>query len=135
MAIDLRYNERSARLEFLKEADDFPKWTNSDDMIRAGLRERISEEFMYTAKEGPVPLTIGKDRFADLIEALLDSRRVDPFKEYLDNLPAWDGERSARLLAHGMLSDRRHQTRAPALGVVFRAHGRGRPDLRTRREA
>ena len=92
MAVDLRYNERSARLEFFNASDDFPKWTNSDDMIRAGLRERISEEFMYTAKEGPVPLTIGKDRFADLIEALLDSRRVDPFKAYLDNLPAWDGQ-------------------------------------------
>ena len=92
MAIDLRYNKRSARLEFLKQAEDFQKWANSDDMIRAALRERISEEFLYTAKEGPVPLTIGKDRFADLIEALLDSRRVDPFKEWLDNLPAWDGE-------------------------------------------
>ena len=92
MAIDLRYNERSARLEFLKQAEDFPRWGNSDDMIRAALRERVSEEFLYTAKEGPVPLTIGKDRFADLIEALLDSRRVDPFKEWLDNLPAWDGE-------------------------------------------
>ena len=92
MAVDLRYNERSARLEFFNASDDFPKWTNSDDMIRAGLRERISEEFMYTAKEGPVPLTIGKDRFADLIEALLDNRRVDPFKAYLDNLPAWDGQ-------------------------------------------
>ena len=93
MAIDLRYNERAARLEFLKQAEDFPRWANSDDMIRAGLRERISEEFLYTAKVGPVPLTIGKDRFADLIEALLDSRRVDPFKEWLDNLPAWDGEK------------------------------------------
>ena len=90
MAIDLRYNERSARLEFLKEAEDFPRWANSDDMIRAALRERISEEFLYTAKEGRVPLTIGKERFADLIEALLDSRRVDPFKAWLDDLPEWD---------------------------------------------
>ena len=93
MAIDLRYNKRSARLEFIKQAEDFPKWTPSDDMIRAALRERISEEFLYTAKEGPVPLTICKERFADLIEALLDSRRVDPFKEFLENLPAWDGEK------------------------------------------
>ena len=92
MAIELRYNERSARLEFLKQAEDFSRWANSDDMIRAALRERVSEEFLYQAKDGPVPLTIGKDRFADLIEALLDSRRVDPFKEWLDNLPAWDGE-------------------------------------------
>ena len=39
-----------------------------------------------------MPLTLGKDRFADLIEALLDSRRVDPFKAWLDELPEWDGE-------------------------------------------
>ena len=93
MSIDLRYDERSARLEFLKESEDFPRWANSDDMIRAAIRERISEEFLYQSKEGPVPLTIGKERFADLIEALLDSRRVDPFKEWLDRLPAWDGEK------------------------------------------
>ena len=92
MGVDLRYNERSARLEFLKLSDDFPRWANSDDMIRAALRERISEEFRYNAKEGPVPLSFGKDRFADLIDALLDSRRVDPFKEWLDDLPEWDGE-------------------------------------------
>ena len=92
MGVELRYNERSARLEFIKTMDDFPKWKNSDDMIRAALRERVSEEFLYTAKEGPVPLTIGKDRFADLIDALLDSRRVDPFKAWLEELPEWDGE-------------------------------------------
>ena len=93
MGVDLRYNERSARLEFLKLSDDYPRWANSDDMIRAALRERISEEFQYAAKDGPVPLSIGKDRFADLIEALLDSRRIDPFKEWLDELPAWDREK------------------------------------------
>ena len=92
MGVELRYNERSARLEFLNTSDDFPKWKNSDDMIRAALRERVSEEFLYTAKEGPVPLTLGKDRFADLIDALLDSRRVDPFKAWLEELPEWDGE-------------------------------------------
>ena len=92
LAIDLRYDERSARVQFLDATADFPKWTNSDDMYRAALRERVSEEFLYTAKEGPVPLTLGKDRFADLIDALLDSRRVDPFKAWLDALPEWDGE-------------------------------------------
>ena len=101
MAVDLRYNKRSARLEFLNASDDFPKWTNSDDMIRAALRERVSEEFLYTAKEGPVPLTISKDRFGDLIEALLDSRRVDPFKAWLDNLPKWDGEKRLDFWLYG----------------------------------
>ena len=93
LAIDLRYDERSARVQFLDETADFPKWTNSDDMCRAELRERIADKFLYVTKDGKAPLAFSKDRFSDVIDALLNSRRVDPFKAYLGNLPAWDGEK------------------------------------------
>ena len=84
LAIDLRYDERSARVQFLDATADFPKWTNSDDMYRAELRERIADKFLYVTKDGKAPLAFSKDRFSDVIDALLNSRRVDPFKAYLD---------------------------------------------------
>ena len=92
LAIDLRYDERSARVQFLDATADFPKWTNSDDMYRAELRERIADKFLYVTKDGQAPLAFSKDRFSDVIDALLNSRRIDPFKEWLEALPEWDGE-------------------------------------------
>ena len=92
LAIGLRYDERSARVQFLDATADFPKWTNSDDMYRAELRERIADKFLYVTKDGQAPLAFSKDRFSDVIDALLNSRRIDPFKEWLDALPEWDGE-------------------------------------------
>ena len=93
LAIDLRYDERSARVQFLDATADFPKWINSDDMYRAELRERIADKFLYVTKDGQAPLAFSKDRFSDVIDALLNSRRIDPFKEWLDALPEWDGEK------------------------------------------
>ena len=93
LAIDLRYDERSARVQFLDATADFPKWTNSDDMYRAELRERIADKFLYVTKDGQAPLAFSKDRFSDVIDALLNSRRIDPFKKWLDALPEWDGEK------------------------------------------
>ena len=93
LAIDLRYDERSARVQFLDATADFSKWTNSDDMYRAELRERIADKFLYVTKDGQAPLAFSKDRFSDVIDALLNSRRIDPFKEWLDALPEWDGEK------------------------------------------
>ena len=93
LAIDLRYDERSARVQFLDATADCPKWTNSDDMYRAELRERIADKFLYVTKDGQAPLAFSKDRFSDVIDALLNSRRIDPFKEWLDALPEWDGEK------------------------------------------
>ena len=92
LAIGLRYDERSARVQFLDATADCPKWINSDDMYRAELRERIADKFLYVTKDGQAPLAFSKDRFSDVIDALLNSRRIDPFKEWLDALPDWDGE-------------------------------------------
>ena len=82
LAIDLRYDERSARVQFLDATADCPKWINSDDMYRAELRERIADKFLYVTKDGQAPLAFSKDRFSDVIDALLNSRRIDPFKKW-----------------------------------------------------
>ena len=40
----------------------------------------------------PSRLQFGRERWGDVLDAILDDRRVDPFKIWLDALPQWDGE-------------------------------------------
>ena len=96
IGIDVRFNERSARLE-LQDASDGaagrPNWESSDDMRGAKLREMIADTCLYPGAKGvPSRLQFGRERWGDVMDAILDDRRVDPFKIWLDALPAWDGE-------------------------------------------
>ena len=96
IGIDVRFNERSARLE-LQDASDGaagrPNWESSDDMRGAKLREMIADTCLYPGAKGvPSRLQFGRERWGDVMDAILDDRRVDPFKIWLDALPPWDGE-------------------------------------------
>ena len=96
IGIDVRFNERSARLE-LQDASDGaagrPNWESSDDMRGAKLREMVADTCLYPGAKGiPSRLQFGRERWNDVMDAVLDDRRVDPFKIWLDALPPWDGE-------------------------------------------
>ena len=93
--IDVRFNERSARLELqdaVKAAAGHPNWESADDLRGAKLREMIADTCLYDGAKGPARLQFGRERWGDVMNAILDDRRVDPFKVWLDALPAWDGE-------------------------------------------
>ena len=96
VGIDVRFNERSARLELqdaVKAAAGTPNWESSDDMRGAKLREMIADTCLYPGAKGlPARLQFGRERWGDVMDAILDDRRVDPFKIWLDALPRWDGE-------------------------------------------
>ena len=93
--IDVRFNERSARLELqdaVKAAAGHPNWEAADDLRGAKLREMIADTCLHDGAKGPARLQFGRERWGDVMNAILDDRRVDPFKVWLDALPAWDGE-------------------------------------------
>ena len=95
MEIDVRFNERSARLELqdaVKAAAGHPNWEAADDLRGAKLREMIADTCLCDGAKGPARLQFGRERWGDVMNAILDDRRVDPFKVWLDALPAWDGE-------------------------------------------
>ena len=96
VGIDVRFNERSARLELqdsVRAAAGTPNWESSDDMRGAKLREMIADTCLsLDAKGVPRRLQFGRERWGDVMDAILDDRRVDPFKIWLDDLPPWDGE-------------------------------------------
>ena len=96
VGIDVRFNERSARME-LQDAIEAqagrPNWETSDDLRGAKLREMIADTCLYLGAKGlPCRLQFGRERWGDVLDAILDDRRVDPFKIWLDALPQWDGE-------------------------------------------
>ncbi len=131
IGIDVRFNERSARLE-LQDASDGaagrPNWESSDDMRGAKLREMVADTCLYPGAKGvPSRLQFGRERWGDVMDAVLDDRRVDPFKIWLDALPPWDGE--ARIdfwLGHVFTVGEIHEdllrwaSRSVLMGVVIR---------------
>ena len=96
VGVDVRFNERSARLELqdaVKAAAGRPNWEAADDLRGAKLREMIADTCLYPGAKGvPSRLQFGRERWGDVLDAILDDRRVDPFKLWLDALPPWDGE-------------------------------------------
>ena len=95
VGVDVRFNERSARMELqdtVEAAAGQPKWEPSDDLRGAELREMIADSCVYPGAKGPALLQFGRERWGDVLDAILNQRRVDPFKVWLDALPAWDGE-------------------------------------------
>ena len=65
---------------------DDPDLTPDD---RAALLERRDPKNRRT--EESAPLTFGRDAWADTFNSYLYDREVDPFAEWLDALPRWDG--------------------------------------------
>ena len=95
VGIDVRFNERSARLELqdtIEAADGRSTWEVTDDLSGAKLREIIADTCLYPGAKGPARMQFSRDRWGDVMNAILDDRRVDPFKIWLDALPTWDGE-------------------------------------------
>ena len=90
-----RFNERSARLELqdaIEAAAGKENWEPSDDLRGAKLREMVADTCVYPGAKGPSRLQFGRERWGDVLDAILDDRRVDPFKEWLNRLAPWDGE-------------------------------------------
>ena len=102
LGFDLRYNERSSRLEILDVGAEHPTWNETDDMLRSSIRERIGERCsVFNKDKERVPMTLTSRRFVELTDAVLDAKRVDPFKEWLNGLPAWDKDPRLDLWLYG----------------------------------
>ena len=95
VGVAVRFNERSARLELqdaIEAAAGKENWEPSDDLRGAKLREMVADTCVYPGAKGPSRLQFGRERWGDVLDAILDDRRVDPFKEWLNRLAPWDGE-------------------------------------------
>ena len=103
--IEYRLNERSHLPEFriLAPSNQLRlsgSWQPANDYMIDAIRELISDKFHYktgtfdlsTRDYRTSPLHFGRETWTRCLNALLNSRRVDPFMVWLENLPGWDGQ-------------------------------------------
>ena len=91
LKIEIRYNVRAHRVEARR--GQYTKWRAMNDRTAAALREALAFHFFYKGADGRrLDLNFSADAWADAVNALCYTREVDPFIEWLEGLPAWDGQ-------------------------------------------
>ena len=100
LGIEVRYNVRAMRTEL---KTDKTKWVKTNDLSSADLRSVIADRFLYAGSRGPAALRFSKDSWTEHLNALLNRRKVDPFKLWLEDLPEWDGTRRLATLLPTLL--------------------------------
>ena len=103
LGIDVRFNERSARLELqdaVEAAAGRPQWEASDDMRGAKLREMIADAcLVVNAKGDPTRMQFGRERWGDVLDAILDESAGGPVQNLAGCAPRVGRRGPDRLLA------------------------------------
>ena len=129
IGMELRFNVRSRSIEFRDTIKgDTAKWETTTDRVIADLRERISSRFWYKARTQPEssPLRFSREAWSDGVNALSYSLEIDPFLEWLGELPPWDGTPRLEFILSDLFGTEdtdltRFASRAPFVGAVQRA--------------
>ena len=89
----MRYNLRAARVDIREPviAADDGDWTAATDITMARIRDDIMRRYYVKTERGPVPLNFGRERWQDCVNGLIYYHQVDPFLEWLETLPPWNG--------------------------------------------
>ena len=88
LGIELQLNTRAKHYEYRLGG----KWEVADDERDAWLRHEIPEKFSTKGgANAAMPLKYSADVFLDLRRALGNDLRRDPFRDWLETLPPWDG--------------------------------------------
>ena len=110
LKVEIRFDGRAQRGEL--SHDGCQTWQPMTDRSTAALRRTIAEQFRYQpVARKPSPLKYGHADWTLYSNALLHERECDPFRDWLETLPEWDGKRRLDSL----------------LGTVFILAGEGGP--------
>lgn len=94
--IRVRFNTRSLTNQIKYE--DLP-WINVTDRILAHVQDTMAKRFVYATQAAFKPMRWSAELWRIAYNALLYKYESDPFRDYLDALPGWDGvERIDELL-------------------------------------
>ena len=97
LEIKLRINKRQQQREFMCKNDD---WKHFNDLEFNTLKTDLET---FPTEKGN--LTFGVDRFSQYATTLAGKNIVDPFKEYVTKLSAWDGIPRLDSLLHTLFID------------------------------
>ena len=92
--IQMRWNLRASRVEVREPriAADDGVWEAATDIIMDRTRDDILTNYYVRTTRGPTALNYGRESWKTSVNACISHHQVDPFKEWLMDLPEWDGE-------------------------------------------
>lgn len=90
LAIELRRDVRSSGRLQVRGGRTGPRWREWTDDDDYDLRETVSETWVHLNTRGQIrPWDVGLERLVHMVRSV--SPEVDPFIEWLESLPPWDG--------------------------------------------
>ena len=99
LGYEVRKNARSLATEFRNRAAPLPgepKWKLLIGEKKQDWISQLEENFVYSDKHGPngepVRYQLSRNLFTERLDYILYHNTVDPFKEWLEALPEWDGK-------------------------------------------
>ena len=87
LGVGLRLNTRAKRYEYLVDG----AWQVADDERDAWLRQAITGACSVKKGSTVQRLKYSSEAFLEFRRALGNGVRIDPFRDWLETLPAWDG--------------------------------------------
>ena len=128
LGVDVRQNMRWYTTEWARGGE----WAQMTSRAAARMRSDIQSAFVVKGYNGIMPLKFGRDAFNEALDSVLFDREVDPFLEYLEELPKPTGRRYlAGSIAHcfdvaeGYEQLAEWASRSIFLGAVWRAYRPG----------
>ena len=139
----LRYNVRRVCMEYAEEGgliegripsqSEWRGWHRLSDGIEAMMRTQIAITFSYETSRTRRPMTWSTENWHLMRLALGERNKIDPFLEWLKDLPEWDKtERLSHLFTLSGLLKAENETKltrwaskSTLLGVIYRAYEPG----------
>ena len=120
LRLEVRLNDRGD----VWQINDGSGWREWTDNWQAFIRERIANTCTFNARTG-APAIFGEDTWSRALRAFFHTHHADPFMEWLEALPAWDGvERLESMFIEALLADDTPLNRQAALRWMIAAVAR-----------
>ena len=126
--VEVRHNLRRHTVDWRQ----YGEWQLMNGRAAARFRSDLEERFIVDSYKGPIPLKFGREAFNEAMDSLLFDKEVDPFLEYLEELPVPTGRRKLQLsMAHCFDVSPEYEklaewaSTAIFLGAVWRAYEPG----------
>ena len=130
MGIEWRWNVRSRHVEWRSATADDAIWADATDRRVAWFRDNGRRFYTTVNTRGIQPWKPADTEFKTMFLAHLNGREFDPFQDWLETLPEWDGHDRAetlltRLFAVADTELHRWASRYPLLAAVERTYAPG----------
>lgn len=126
--IEARYNTRAHRIDLRSHDSD---WHPLNDRSEASLRDHISVTYQVLRYGGVrKPMHFGRERWEQCLNAVVFKHQVDPFVDWLDSSPEWDGIKRLDTLLIDLFGAEdtplnRWASRYACIGAIQRTHQPG----------